>query len=357
MGGVPVAGAQYGADPRGLEPVFEVVGLQLIGGGNGDGPQLVQPQNRRPEFPVPLQHQHHPVALFHAQGFKVIGRLGGKPLHVLEGKFPLLLMLVQMQHGQLVRVFVRQRIHHVEGEVELILPGKLDALQGSVLAHPRVHKLFAHQVLGLAGHHQAVPNLRLGHFLSRQHHRQEHAVLPVHGDHPVGRGGIIENAVSFVQQLHMVAHLHLQRAGNDQVEFLAGMGGHVNGPVLQLRQIVVFYPIGLGHLPPEHGGQVLNLNAPLPGGGHAPALAGHGVTGKVRAVSLQQVGNLNAEGQGAFVNERKGQIHRAGFICRVRLRAHLGLFRHLGLGQPHNFAHLPNAQRDFHQRILRSLHV
>ena len=73
-GGVPVGGADDGADLRRVEAVGEVMLLELVGGGDGYSSQFVQAQDGEPELIMPLQHQHYPVPPPDAKGLEVVGR-------------------------------------------------------------------------------------------------------------------------------------------------------------------------------------------------------------------------------------------------------------------------------------------
>ena len=75
----------------------------------------------------------------------------------------------------------------------------------------------------------------------------------------------------------MVTNLDAHSALDHQVELLAGMGGGVNGLILQFLGILVGDPVGGCQLLAEHGGHILNGDAVLTGGYQTLALAGNGV--------------------------------------------------------------------------------
>ena len=68
LGGVAVRGADERLHAGGVEAVFEIMLLELVGGGDGDGAELVQGDHGEPELIVALEHQHDPVSPFDAQG-------------------------------------------------------------------------------------------------------------------------------------------------------------------------------------------------------------------------------------------------------------------------------------------------
>jgi hypothetical protein len=184
---------------------------------------------------------------------------------------------------------------------------------------------------------------------------QEQAVLPVHGDHAVGDGAAVENGVALVQQLLVVADADLERALEHEVELLPGVGRRVDGLVLQVLGILVGDPVGRGQLLAEHRREVLDDDAVLLGRGETLAAARDRVARELGRLAFEQVGQLHAERHGAFVQERKGQIDRAGFIGTVELLRDLGALRHLGGGVADDLAHLPDAFRDLYQGVGRCL--
>ena len=133
----------------------------------------------------------------------------------------------------------------------------------------------------------------------------------------MGRGGIVINGVAFAQQFNIVAHLNFQRAGKNIVKFLAGVGGGVDGLILQFGVVGIADEIGLRNLFAEHGGQVADIDALLLGRHLRRALAGNGIGGKGRAAALHQVDHIHLEGEGALVQEGKGQIRAGVFIIQV----------------------------------------
>ena len=67
MGRVAVRRTDDRAHARRLEAIGEVVLHELVRRRDGDGAQLVQAEDRKPELIVPLEHQHHAVAALHAE--------------------------------------------------------------------------------------------------------------------------------------------------------------------------------------------------------------------------------------------------------------------------------------------------
>ena len=327
-----VSGAQDGGYLRLVEAVFVIVGQQLIRGGDGDGADFAQGHHADPEVILTAQHHHHLIALFDAQGTEIIGRPGGLLLYIQEGEAPLPLVFVQMKHGQGFGLLCGQSVHHVEGKIEGIQVLEGNGLQGPCFVLHRLGELFINEMLvggqaiGLDGFH----HLMLFHFLAGQDHGQEHAVRAFGGDHAVGGGGIVINGIALAQQLHIMAHLHLQRAGQDIVKFLAGVGGGVDGLVLQFGIEGVAHEIRLRNLLAEHGGQVADINALLLGRHLRRTLAGDGVGGQLSAAALHQVDHIHLEGEGALVQEGKGQVLPRVFVIQVlgfRYVRHPGHFR------------------------------
>ena len=171
---------------------------------------------------------------------------------------------------------------------------------------------------------------------------QEETVLAVDGDHAVGRGALVEDAVALVQDLGMIAHLDLQRTLDDQVKFLPGVGRGVDGLMLLGLGVFIGNPVGRAQLLAEHRRQILDHDAVLLRRDGALAAPGDGIAGELRAVALKQVSQLNAEGQSALMNKGKGQVARALFILQVYIHRHVRPLGHLGAGVADNLSHLPD---------------
>ena len=105
-------------DVRGVVPVDEVLGGELVGGGDGDGAQLVQRQQAEPELVAPLEDQHHRVALADAQGAEQVGGAVAGLAHLREGEAGGLAAVVAPDQGHLVGLGAGVLVHHVVGEVE-----------------------------------------------------------------------------------------------------------------------------------------------------------------------------------------------------------------------------------------------
>ena len=344
---IPVCRADNGADSGGAEAVAEIVLLELIGGRDDHRPQLVQPEDGKPELIVPLEHQHHTVALFDSERLEIVCALRRGALHIIESEAPLGFILRHVQHGQLIRLAPGNGVHHVKGEIEAVLvaEGNGRGVAGLALGHR--NKALADQPPGLCARgQQRIPDGGFVLVLAREHHRQEQAVRAPHGNHAVWRGAVVVNAVPLVQVLGVLAHLHLEPALQHQVKLLPRMAGQVNRPVLQRLAVGIPHPVGLGQLFAEERREVPDFNAVLPGSLLPLPPPGDGVGRKVRALPLQQVGDADAEGQRTFMDKGKGKIPGAALIKPVLLRADLGPPGHLLRRQARDLAHLPDALRD-----------
>ena len=82
-------------------------------------------------------------------------------------------------------------------------------------------------------------------------------------NHAVGDKAVIENGVSFVENVHVIANLNLERALNDNVKFLTVMGVELHRSILLFGQIRKFNEERLCKLLLEFGSEVIILNAVL----------------------------------------------------------------------------------------------
>ncbi len=340
LGSVPVGRADQGLDAGSVEAVLKVMLLQLVGCGDRDGAQFVQGHHGEPELIVPLEHQHDPVAPLDSQGGEIVGALVGGVLDILEGEAALLMMLVHIEHGQLIRILAGDLVHDIKTEVEGFMIREADGSEPSLLILLRVNKLLGNQVTlipGRLGYGREISAALLS--FNRKDHRQEDAVLPVHGDHAVRQGGVVIDAVAFLQDLGMVADLDLQAAGKHQVEFLSLVGGRMDRLILLLFGIFIANPVRLRHLIPEFRRQVRNGDAFFLRGGFALAAAGHRVGGQESIVAFQQFRQLHVESLGGLVDESKGHVGLAGFVIEVFRNGYLRLFRHFLRGPAHDLPH------------------
>ena len=352
-GGVAGGRGHNGADLGGLEAVHIVVFLQLIRGGNGHSAQLVEAQNGKPELIMAFQHQHDPVTPLNAQGFEVVGRLAGIFLDILEGEAALVQVLVDVEHGQLVGVGAAQTVHGVKGEIVMVIVDELNFLQRAPLVLGGLDEFLAQQgQLAVGGAGGEVGERLLFVAVAVHNHGQERAVLAVHGNHAVGGGGFIVDAVTGVEDLLMVAHADPQGALQHQVELVALVGGGGDGLGLLGFGIGIADVVGVRQAVFEQGRHVLNQNAVLIGGGDALALAGDGVGGQTGAFALQKVCDADAEGQRTLVDKGKGQIHLAGFIAAVLLHGGVGLLGHLRHGESADGAHFRDTRSDLQQLVM-----
>ena len=164
----------------------------------------------------------------------------------------------------------------------------------------------------------------------------------------MGCGGLIEDAVTFPQNFLVVTNLNAHSTLDHQIKLLSGVGGGVNRLVLQLFGILIGDPIGGRQLLAEHGCHILDGDAILAGGNQALAPAGHGITGQLRTAALQQNSNFNTKDLGALVQERKGQIYRAGFVLMVNLFGNLRLLCHFLHAVAQNLPHTSDTGCNIH---------
>ena len=265
--------------------------------------------------------------------------------------------MVQVEHSQLVGVLGGDGVHAVEGEVELVRVGEGQGLEDAPLVLSGIEEALADVVLAGPGLDDGLADGLLVGLLPGDDHRAEHALPAAYGNHPVGRGGVVEDAVALAQNLRMLSHLNLQLAGEDDVEFLTGVGGEVDGHVLLGLIVVVGHIVRLRQLVAEKGGQVADLDARLPGGLLALAPAGDGVAGEVGAVALQQVGDADAEGQGTLVDKGKGQVHRTCLVGPVFLGGGVGPAGHLRLGKAADAPHFSDAESNLHQLSIDMVRI
>ena len=187
-------------------------------------------------------------------------------------------------------------------------------------------------------------------------HGKEYTVLTVDGNHAVGGGGFVENAVALPEDFLVIADADAHGTLDHQVKFLTGMGGGVDGLILQLLIIFIGDPVGGGELFAEHGGHVLNGDAVFAGSGQALTFPGNGIAGESCAVAFQQNRQLHTKDLGALVQEGEGKIHRTGFVKMVVFFGNIGKRSHFLHAVAQNLTHIPDSHGDIHQLCCRIGH-
>ena len=353
-----VGGAHDGRHAGRLKAVGNILFQQLVGRQDHHRAQLMQGVDNEPELVMPLEDEHHLIAFFDADGLKIVGGAAAFTLDIVESETAFGAVVGHMQERQLVRLPAGDGIHHIEGEIELIIVFIADTLQRAVLVLHRLNEVFIHAVLVVApagASHRRRLAIAMGDiFGGVEHHGVKLAVLPAHSNHAMGRTRIVIDGIAWSQHLAMGAHLHLQVAADDQIKLLALMGGQRDFPALgglivlrhgvQRLSNAVF--IGRGHVVIGHAMGLLNaLSIPRPG---------QGVGGQRGAAALDQVGHIHAEGQGAAVQKGEVQVALARFAGQVFRRGNAGFFGHLGRAQALHLAQLSNARRHFTDRQIKT---
>ena len=359
VGGVAVGGAEDGADVRRMEAVAEVLGLELVGGGDGHGAQLVEAQDGEPELVVALEDEHDPVAPFDAQGLEVVGGPGRLLAHIVEGEAALRAVQGDVEHGQLLRLAAGQLVDHVEGEVELLLVLEGDGLDGAAAVLRGEDEVLVDAALGvllpggIGG--RGLVGLGLGRRAQGvQHDGVEGTVLAVDGDHAVGRGAVVVNAVALVENLAVLTDLNLHVAPDDEVALLAVVGGQLDVLVLRAGAVAKLHVEGQGDAVLEAGGQVV--------AGHVVgfldllAVAGprQRVGAELGAVALDQVGDVDAEAQGAAVEKGDVQLPLAALTEAVFLLGDAGAAGHFSGGQAGDLPQLADTARHLANLVFES---
>ena len=119
VGDHPFARRDDRLDSGRVAPVHGVFLGQQVSRRNHDRPQLVQGEDRKPEFVSPFENQHHHVALSDAETLEIGGRAVGFTLHVGKGELDLAAPVIRPQQRLLVGFLRRIGIHHVIGEIEI----------------------------------------------------------------------------------------------------------------------------------------------------------------------------------------------------------------------------------------------
>ena len=308
---------------------------------------------------MPLEHQHDAVAAPDAEGGKIVGRPAGGLFHIPEGEAPLRAVLRDVEHRQLLGLFPAERVDDVKGKVEPVFAPERDGLHEAVFVLRRLDEALGHAELLvggalLRGREPVGRRLQRRFLLRPQDDRVEQAVLAVGCDHAVRDGAVIVDAVALVQDLDMLADLHLHAALDDEVAFLPDVAGQLDIGVERAVGILVFHKQGIGdpvlevrsHVVVDHLVRLLDL-LPL-------ARARERVGAELRALALDEVGHVDAEGQRAPVKKRERQIASARLAEEIFLDADAGLPGHLGRCEAGDLTKLADAARHLLNFVIKS---
>ncbi len=103
----------------GLHPVGDVLGRQLVGGGDNHRPDAVEGHRCHPVLPPALQQAHHPVPLSDPLGQQVGGGPAGKQGDLPKGKAEVMAVVVAPLQRSLAGVLRGPGVHHVGGKVKV----------------------------------------------------------------------------------------------------------------------------------------------------------------------------------------------------------------------------------------------
>ena len=234
-----------------------------------------------------------------------------------------------VQHRQAVRVLLRDLVHDVEREVELVVVLVADVDELAVAVLLALDELLGQQrLVGLAPAHPD-HRLRLLLGVAGHDHRDEGAALAADRHHAVGRGGLVEDRVAGVQRLLVVAHLHPHRAGDHEVELLSGVGGGVDRRALLALVVVVGHVVRRGEPALEHRGHVADEDAALVHRHRALSGAADLEVRELGGVALEERVDVHPERKRALVQEGERGVHRPRLDCEVVPLVHAGQAGHL----------------------------
>ena len=125
-----------GSDARRFKPVEDVLGGEQVGCRDANRTDLMQCENGKPEFVVPLEHEEHLVALFDPSSGQHLGTPVRILFHLAKGEYPLLTRDIAPDHCPAVRLQPRDLVHHVIGKVEIVRRKRLKKAEHSVFVEP-----------------------------------------------------------------------------------------------------------------------------------------------------------------------------------------------------------------------------
>ena len=306
----------------------------------------MQREDGEPELVIAPQYQHHAIAAFDAERFKIVRGTRRFATHVAERKGARLQRARYKLHRQLVGGLFGDLVHDVKGKVKMLDILKRDIRKPVIFVHlfvdkPLVNRVFEVRLVDVGLRRRGHLFFILRHALAVRVHddRIDDRLFPVHRHQIVRIGAVVVDAVALVQDLVVIADADLDTAFEHHIKLLPlvrrqlprmkqRLGRIRNGHVKRLSQLIF-----------EHRRQV-TVGVPLmPGKGHPLARAGDRVGGQARAVAFQHVGDLHRAGFTELVDEGKVEIRLAGFDLEVVFKRHFGSLGDLRRGKADVFAH------------------
>ena len=140
----------------------------------------------------------------------------------------------------------------------------------------------------------------------------------------------------------LTAKGNVELAADDVVKFLPGVGVRMDGQILLLGAVAVADEVRLRDLVAKARREVADLDAALLHHDLPLAAARDGVGRELRRPALQDRRGVNAEDDGAFMEEGEGEIAVAVFVGGVLLRRGVRPLGHLLDGEACDLAHIPD---------------
>ena len=332
---------------RRLEAVGEVMLQELAHGRDHDRADLVKREDCRPELVMALQHQHHLVTTANALRKEVVGDLVRGLGNLLERETALGEVVGNVQERKLLRILLRDLVHDVVREVELLRVLEVDVLQAAAVVLDHVDVLLHHERrLVRLQTDRLQPEVRVA-VCSRHHHRDEREPALVRGDHAVRRRRLVVDRVALLETLDVVADPDQHRALEDDVELLTRVRRRVNRLVQKRLVELVSDPVGRAETVLEHRRLVADRHEFLGGRHRTLPRARHLITRQVRGMPFQQLVDVHAERNRALVKKIEGRINFRRLDALILRFGNARLLRHLGDGVADDFAHFANARGHF----------
>ena len=331
---------------------------ELVCRRNGNGTDLVQGNHRGPELVVALEDQHYLVPRSDSHRKQVVGNTCAFLLHVLERVAALVHGGIQMDHCELVRILLRNRVDDVETEVELVLVLEMDIQKSSLGILGTLDELVCDELPcrrnSHAGHEVGSGIGRL--ILSGKDDCDEQTVRTVDCYHSVRCGRVVVDTVALVQDFLVGSDLDQQGSADDDVELLTCVGSQLDGLALKLIGILVFDPIRLGDLVFELGRQVLDVDSDFLCRLLSLTTSCDCVRSQPCGMSFQKVCDVDVEGKRALVYESERKVGLTAFICLVLGKTEIRLLCHGVLAEPHDLTHFPDSGSYLKQLCFCCIH-
>ena len=171
-------------------------------------------------------------------------------------------------------------------------------------------------------------------------------------DHAVGDQAVIEDGVTFMEDIYMISNLYFERTLNDYIKFLTVVRVELHGSILFFREIGKFNEERFCEFFLEFRREVVVFHAVLFQNLQTFAFSGDGEGCKRGASAFEQVSNLNIARFCALVDKCEAEVGLTGFQNFIFFNGNTGELRKLFFGVSFRFPQVLDSSCNLFQTVI-----